>query len=67
MDIDCRHMEAEIKSLKSEIKNEMIKKFGQEISLSSLYEAVLRRMVYDIKADMKEMTKFYDQEIKCKF
>ncbi|KAF7998128.1 hypothetical protein HCN44_009526 [Aphidius gifuensis] len=65
MEIDCRYMDDEIKNLKSEIKNEMIKKFGREISLSSLYEAVLRKMVNDIKADIKEMSKHYDQEIKC--
>lgn len=67
MEIDCRHMDDEINNLKSEIKNEMIKKFGREISLSSLYEAVLRKMVNEIKADIKEMSKYYDQEIKCKF
>ncbi|KAH0534340.1 hypothetical protein KQX54_003166 [Cotesia glomerata] len=64
VEIDCDYMESEIKRLKEEIKQEMIQKFGREVSLTSLYEAVLRRMVYDVKADMKEMIKSYDKEIK---
>lgn len=64
VEIDCEYMESEIKRLKEEIKQEMIQKFGKEVSLTSLYEAVLRRMVYDVKADMKKMIKSYDKEIK---
>ncbi|KAG8038727.1 hypothetical protein G9C98_000282, partial [Cotesia typhae] len=64
VEIDCEYMESEIKRLKEEIKQEMIQKFGKEVSLTSLYEAVLRRMVYDVKADMKNMIKSYDKEIK---
>ncbi|XP_057334477.1 cilia- and flagella-associated protein 44 isoform X2 [Microplitis mediator] len=63
VEIDCDYMESEIKRLKEEIKKEMIQKFGKEISLTSLYEAVLRRMIYNIKADIKEMIKSYDKEI----
>lgn len=58
-------MDGEIKRLKEKIKQEMMQKFGREVSLSSLYEAVLRKMIYDMKADLKEMTKGFDKQIKC--
>ncbi|XP_015588735.2 uncharacterized protein LOC107264707 [Cephus cinctus] len=63
MNVDCKHMELEIKKLKDNIKEEMMKKFGQEISLNALYEAVLRRMVYDIKVNINGMISSFEKEI----
>ena len=65
MKIDCKHMDSEVKRLKDKIKQEMIQKFGREVSLDSLYEAILRIMIYDLKADMKEMLKEFDKQMKC--
>ena len=65
MKIDCKHMDFEVKRLKDKIKQEMIQKFGREVSLDSLYEAILRIMIYDLKADMKEMLKEFDKQMKC--
>lgn len=67
MEVDCKYMDGEIKRLKSEVKQEMYKKFGREISLSLLYETILKRMVHDIKGDMKDLIKSYDKEINCMF
>lgn len=66
MNVDCKHMETEIHRLKSSIKQEMIKKFGREVSLNALYEAVLRRMIYDIKVGLTEMVPVFESQIKCK-
>jgi hypothetical protein len=59
-------MEKEMQHLKEEIKKEMQQKFGQQISLVTLYEAVLRRLIYDIKANTNSLVKFYDDKIKRK-
>ncbi|XP_046415054.1 cilia- and flagella-associated protein 44 [Neodiprion fabricii] len=65
MNVDCKHMDAEIYRLKSRIRQEMMKKFGQEVSLNTLYEAVLRRMIYDIKVGLTEMVPVFEGQIKC--
>ncbi|KAI4492234.1 hypothetical protein M0802_009924 [Mischocyttarus mexicanus] len=65
MKIDCKHMRNEMKNLKNEIKDEMKKKFGQTISLTTMYETVLQRMIYNIKSDLTEMMKSYEEQLKC--
>ncbi|KAI4496377.1 hypothetical protein M0804_000187 [Polistes exclamans] len=65
MKIDCKHMRNEIKNLKNEIKEEMKKKFGKTISLTTMYETVLQRMIYNIKSDLTEMMKSYEEQLKC--
>ncbi|KAL2740588.1 cilia- and flagella-associated protein 44 isoform X4 [Vespula squamosa] len=65
MKIDCKHMKNEIKNLKNEIKEEMKKKFGQTISLTTMYETVLQRMIYNIKSDLSEIMKSYEKQLKC--
>ncbi|XP_015185345.1 PREDICTED: cilia- and flagella-associated protein 44 [Polistes dominula] len=65
MKIDCKHMKNEINNLKNEIKDEMKKKFGQTISLTTMYETVLQRMIYNIKSDLTEMMKSYEEQLKC--
>ncbi|KAK2582044.1 hypothetical protein KPH14_002749 [Odynerus spinipes] len=65
MKIDCKHMNNEIKRLKDEIKEEMTKKFGQKISLTTMYETVLQRMIYNVKIDLTEMMKLYEEQMKC--
>ncbi|XP_032671308.1 cilia- and flagella-associated protein 44 isoform X3 [Odontomachus brunneus] len=54
--IDCNHMRVNNKSLKNEMKQRIMDKFGQNISLTELYETILRRMVYDIRANLSEIT-----------
>ncbi|XP_046813293.1 cilia- and flagella-associated protein 44 isoform X2 [Vespa crabro] len=65
MKIDCKHMKSEIKNLKNKIKEEMKKKFGQPISLTNMYETVLQRMIYNIKSDLSEIMKSYEEQLKC--
>lgn len=59
-------MKKELESLKNEIRKEMEQKFGQQVSLVTLYEAVLRRLIYDIKANTGSLIKFYDEKIRSK-
>ncbi|XP_070154334.1 cilia- and flagella-associated protein 44 isoform X2 [Polyergus mexicanus] len=61
--VDCNHMRVNNNNLKNEIKLKIINKFGQNISLNKLYETILRRMVYDIKANLNE-TMYFTKRIK---
>ncbi|XP_072743964.1 cilia- and flagella-associated protein 44 [Anoplolepis gracilipes] len=62
--LDCNHMRVNNKNLKNEIKLKIINKFGQNISLNKLYEIILRRMVYDIKANLNETRMYFIKRIK---
>ncbi|XP_011307884.1 uncharacterized protein [Fopius arisanus] len=64
MNIDCKYMKTQIKKLKSEINGEMIKKFGCPIALASLYEAVIRKLIYNIRANMNDNLT-YEKQFKC--
>lgn len=55
------------KSLKNEIKQKIMDKFGQKVSLTELYETILRRMVYDIKANINETTMQFSKRINGEF
>ncbi|XP_025994269.1 cilia- and flagella-associated protein 44 isoform X2 [Solenopsis invicta] len=62
--LDCNHMRVNNKKLKNEIKLKIMNKFGQNVSLSKLYETILRRIVYDIKANLNETTAYFIKRIK---
>jgi len=64
--LDCKYMRINNKNLKNEIKLKIINKFGQNISLNKLYETILRRIVYDIKANLNETTTYFIKQIKRK-
>ncbi|XP_058801430.1 cilia- and flagella-associated protein 44 [Phymastichus coffea] len=64
MKLECEAVRKELEALKQQIKEEMQHKFGQQVSLVTLYEAVLRRLIYDIKANTGSLIKFYDRKIK---
>jgi len=64
--LDCNYMRVNNKNLKNEIKLKIINKFGQNISLNKLYETILRRIVYDIKANLNETTTYFTKQIKGK-
>lgn len=55
------------KNLKNEMKQKIMDKFGQNISLTELYETILRRMVYDIKANLNETTMQFNKRINGEF
>lgn len=61
--IDCNYMSVNNKNLKNEMKQKIMDKFGQNISLTELYETILRRMVYDIKANLNEATMQFSKRI----
>lgn len=54
------------KNLKNEIKLKIMNKFGQNVSLNKLYETILRRIVFDIKANLSETTMYFTKRIKRK-
>ncbi|XP_036151277.1 cilia- and flagella-associated protein 44 [Monomorium pharaonis] len=62
--LDCNHMRVNNKNLKNEIKLQIMNKFGQNVSLNKLYETILRRIVYDIKANLNETTAYFIKRIK---
>lgn len=62
--LDCNHMRVNNKNLQNEIKLKIMNKFGQHISLNKLYETILRRIVYDIKANLSETTMYFTKRIK---
>lgn len=56
-------MGANNKKLKNEIKQKIMDKFGRNVSLTELYETILRRMVYDIRANLNETTMQFNKRI----
>ncbi|KYN07248.1 WD repeat-containing protein 52 [Cyphomyrmex costatus] len=62
--LDCNHMRMNNKKLKDEIKLKIMNKFGQHLSLNKLYETILRRIVYDIKAHLSDTTTYFTKQIK---
>ncbi|KYN22810.1 WD repeat-containing protein 52 [Trachymyrmex cornetzi] len=62
--LDCNHMRVNNKKLQDEIKLKIMNKFGQSLSLNKLYETILRRIVYDIKANLSETTTYFTKRIK---
>ncbi|KYN44488.1 WD repeat-containing protein 52 [Trachymyrmex septentrionalis] len=61
---DCNHMRHNNKKLQDEIKLKIMNKFGQSLSLNKLYETILRRIVYDIKANLRETMTYFTKQIK---
>lgn len=59
-------METQNKKLEEEIETKMIQKFGRKLSLISLYETVLQRLIYNTKTDVGKIMKNFTDEIKCK-
>lgn len=62
--LDLKYMDTQNKKLKVEIKEKMIQKFGRKLSLISLYEIVLQRLIYDSKIDIRTIMKNFTDEIK---
>nr|XP_012143309.1 PREDICTED: flagellar attachment zone protein 1 isoform X2 [Megachile rotundata] len=62
--LDLKYMKTENKRLKEEIKEKMIQKFGQQVSLVNLYETILQRLIYDTKTDVRKMMKTFNKEMK---
>jgi hypothetical protein len=52
-----------IHKLKQDIKECMCRKFGGEIDLDELEEAILRRHVAEMKSSMKDIMKAYERKI----
>nr|XP_033337675.1 cilia- and flagella-associated protein 44 [Megalopta genalis] len=62
--LDLKYMETQNKSLELEIKEKMIQKFGRKVSLLSLYETILQRMIYETKTDMRKIMKTFSVDLK---
>lgn len=59
MKTDCRRMDALLAELSERYEIEMMTKFGMKVDLDELEEGVLKRMVYDIRANTSQMQKEY--------
>lgn len=64
--LDCNHMRLNNNNLKDEIKLKIMNKFGQNVSLHKLYETILHRIIYDIKANISETIMYFTKRIKRK-
>ncbi|XP_015431042.1 PREDICTED: uncharacterized protein LOC107187452 [Dufourea novaeangliae] len=62
--LDLKYMETQNNKLELEIKEKMIQKFGRRVSLISLYETVLQRLIYDTKTDVRNIMKNFSEEMK---
>lgn len=63
MKTDCKFMENRIVTLKDEINETMMKKFGMVVSLDDLEEAILSKMVYDMRTNVDDVKIQYDHRI----
>jgi hypothetical protein len=63
MNADCQHMTEMIHKLKEDITECMLRKFSGEIDLDELEEAILRRLVAQIKSSTKDIKKAYERRI----
>lgn len=62
MKTDCKYMEKLLSDMDEQYDIEMMKKFGMRVDLDELEEGILRRMVFDIRANVEEMQKEYDKK-----
>jgi cilia- and flagella-associated protein 44 len=63
MNTDIKFMEQQIVDLKEEINGTMMKKFGRIVDLDELEETILRRMVYEMRANVNDVKKEYAHKI----
>nr|CAD7399612.1 unnamed protein product [Timema cristinae] len=63
---DCLNMQAEIARLNQEIKECMENKFGGVIELDVVEEALLRRLIADMKSHISDMKRDYQIHLKAK-
>ncbi|XP_055610904.1 cilia- and flagella-associated protein 44 isoform X2 [Uranotaenia lowii] len=61
MRTDIKYMEQKIHSLKEELTETMIKKFGRVVNLDELEETILRKFAFEIRANMDEVKKSYEE------
>lgn len=57
-------MEKQIHDLEEQYDEEMLKKFGMKVNLDEMQEGILRRMVYNIRANTSEIQKEYNAKAK---
>ncbi|XP_026674087.1 uncharacterized protein LOC108630687 isoform X2 [Ceratina calcarata] len=61
---DLKYMQTQNGKLEGDIKEKMIQKLGQRVSLINLYETILQRLIYDTKTDVQSLMKNYAKKIK---
>jgi hypothetical protein len=61
--VDGQHLLETIQKLKADIKEGMLRKFGEEIDLDEMEESVLRRLVAEEKSPVKDLIKAYERRI----
>ncbi|XP_071455109.1 cilia- and flagella-associated protein 44 [Hetaerina americana] len=60
---DCEYMVSRIKSLKDDLSTHMTKKFGREVSILNVEQAVLRKHMMEFRSQVQDIRIGYDQEV----
>lgn len=63
MNIDLKSMAAKIRSMKKKIIHEMKIKFGSKVNVDELEEAILRRLVMELRVAMLNIGEEYDKQV----
>lgn len=60
---DCHYLEQLETALKDEIKDSMVKKFGMPINLDELQEALLKRLLFEIRLNVDDVELEFRQKV----
>lgn len=60
---DCHYMEQQIQELKDQIKDAMMKKFGMAVNLDELQEALLRKLLFEIRLNIDDVRSEFGRKI----
>uniref|UniRef100_A0A182N7M8 Cilia- and flagella-associated protein 44 n=1 Tax=Anopheles dirus TaxID=7168 RepID=A0A182N7M8_9DIPT len=61
MKTDIKYMRQQLVSLKEEINETMMKKFGRVIDLDELEETILRQYTFEMRANLDDVKRSYDE------
>lgn len=62
MKTDIKFMQGNIMQLQDKTTDSIINKFGMLIDLDELEESILKRFLYDIRANITDMNKHFEEK-----
>ncbi|XP_049940841.1 uncharacterized protein LOC126416998 [Schistocerca serialis cubense] len=63
MSSDCRQMALDAESLKIEIGEAMLQKFGRKLNLKHLAEAILKKHISEMRSSVNKLRQEYDRKV----
>lgn len=60
---DCKHMEGTIHELKEKIEIVMKQRFGRVVDLNDVQEALLKKLVFNLRMSMLDIKALYEAEL----